>query len=407
VSSTAVQPLIDAPRGDVLTISSLPDSHVARPRPVVDQALAELEATLEQLRLSIVSFAKAERSARAAAAAVGGPDTAATSRSTPSRADHEPASDILRRIDRPPEHPNTVELARLLRAHIAAGVYAGAIAPGAKLPSIREVARHFGINHKTAGRVYEALSADRILELRPRSGAYVERMGCAGMGGSAPPEWIANMLAYASERPDGVASLPDLIGRLLGTKNLSCACVDATEDLRVALTSELRHRFGLRVFPLRCEEGAPGERLGDERCARDLEAVDIVVTTPWHSSVLQLALSLGKPIAVVTPGLANIRAIEGQLVSSPLQFVCADYGFGERFRTLLKPGVRDHLHVIAIDRIGAIDRIDSSRPIVISEAARGMIPEGQFVDATPLPPQMGPESSLEIARLIASLIHPW
>lgn len=409
MSSTAVPKDLGAPIGGALKVSFPGDPYAARLGPMLAESLDELEETLALLRAGITRLAEAERSVAAgarlegAAAWDGGPSTLAT---PPTAADAS-APNLLRWIEVPPERPTTAALARLLRNRIAGAVFAGHTATGARLPSIRDFARHTGVNHKTAGRVYEALAAEGVLELRPRSGAYVRQPGNAFAMAGETPDWIARMLAEASGRAEGVASLPELIARVLGASELSCACVDATEDLRVGLTSELRHRFGLRVYPLCCDEGMPGDRHAEDRLARDLDAVDLVVTTPWHTSISRITRAMGKPLAVVAPDPSSVAAVRSRLIAAPLQLVCADSTFGERFRSLQDPDLRDRLRVIALDDPDAVDRLDPSAAIVVTDAARPIISRDRAGKAESLSAQLGRSSSLEIARLIAGLINPW
>ncbi len=201
--------------------------------------------------------------------------------------------------------------------------------------------------------------------------------------------------------------MPDLISRVLGASELSCACVDATEDLRVGLTSELRHRFGLRVYPLCCDDGPPGDRHAEDRLARDLDAVDLVVTTPWHTSISRITRAMGKPLAVVAPDPSSVATVRSRLVAAPLQLVCADSAFGERFRSLQEPDLRGRLRVFALDDPDAVGGLDPSAPIIVTDAARPIISPDRVGSCESLPAQLGRSSSLEIARLIASLINPW
>ncbi len=409
MSSTAVPKDPGAPLGGALRMSFAGDPDAARLGPMLAESLDELEETLALLRAGITRLAEAERSIAASMpfegrAAWGG---RASTPATVSRIHDVSAPDLLRWIEVPQERPTAAALARLLRDRIASAIFAGHIATGARLPSIRDFARHTGVNHKTAGRVYEALAVEGVLELRPRSGAYVRQTGHAATTVGATPDWVARMLAEASARAEGVASLPDLIARVLGASELSCACVDATEDLRVGLTSELRHRFGLRVYPLCREEAAPGDPHADDRLARDLDAVDLVVTTPWHASISRITRAMGKPLAVVAPDPSSVAAVRGRLIAAPLQLVCADSAFGERFRSLQEPDLRGHIRVLALDDPDAAGRLDASAPLVVTEAARPVISRDRIENAESLPGQLGESSSLEIARLIASLINPW
>jgi GntR family transcriptional regulator len=49
----------------------------------------------------------------------------------------------------------------------------GSLAPGDRLPSVRELARDLAVNQNTILRVYERLSRDGLLEMRQGQGTFV------------------------------------------------------------------------------------------------------------------------------------------------------------------------------------------------------------------------------------------
>ncbi|MBN1344412.1 MAG: GntR family transcriptional regulator [Phycisphaerae bacterium] len=65
--------------------------------------------------------------------------------------------------------PITRQIMDQIRAHCAAG----ALAPGDRLPSVRELARELAVNQNTILRVYERLTSEGLLERRHGDGTYV------------------------------------------------------------------------------------------------------------------------------------------------------------------------------------------------------------------------------------------
>jgi GntR family transcriptional regulator len=61
------------------------------------------------------------------------------------------------------------QIADQIRSHAAAG----AIAPGDRLPSVRQLARELAVNPNTILHVYERLTAEGLLERRQGDGTYV------------------------------------------------------------------------------------------------------------------------------------------------------------------------------------------------------------------------------------------
>ena len=65
--------------------------------------------------------------------------------------------------------PITRQIADQIRSHSASG----ALAPGDRLPSVRQLAKELTVNQNTILRVYERLTAEGILERRQGDGTYV------------------------------------------------------------------------------------------------------------------------------------------------------------------------------------------------------------------------------------------
>ncbi|WP_262315596.1 GntR family transcriptional regulator [Lacticaseibacillus parakribbianus] len=52
-------------------------------------------------------------------------------------------------------------------------VTAGILAPGEKLPSVREMAKRSQLNPNTVAKAYKQLEADRVVEVRPGLGSFI------------------------------------------------------------------------------------------------------------------------------------------------------------------------------------------------------------------------------------------
>jgi GntR family transcriptional regulator len=65
--------------------------------------------------------------------------------------------------------PMTRQIADQIRSHSASG----ALAPGDRLPSVRQLARDLAVNQNTILRVYERLTAEGLLERRQGDGTFV------------------------------------------------------------------------------------------------------------------------------------------------------------------------------------------------------------------------------------------
>lgn len=71
------------------------------------------------------------------------------------------------------EKGSAVPISRQIADQVASLCASGALRPGERLPSVRELARELAVNQNTVLRVYERLSADGLVEMRHGQGTFV------------------------------------------------------------------------------------------------------------------------------------------------------------------------------------------------------------------------------------------
>jgi len=71
------------------------------------------------------------------------------------------------------EKASAVPISRQIADQIATLYASGALRPGERLPSVRELARELAVNQNTVLRVYERLCGDGVLEMRHGQGTFV------------------------------------------------------------------------------------------------------------------------------------------------------------------------------------------------------------------------------------------
>jgi GntR family transcriptional regulator len=71
------------------------------------------------------------------------------------------------------EKGSAVPISRQIADQIASLCASGGVAPGQRLPSVRELARELAVNQNTVLRVYERLSGEGLLEMRHGQGTFV------------------------------------------------------------------------------------------------------------------------------------------------------------------------------------------------------------------------------------------
>src|SRR5688500_8799731 len=88
------------------------------------------------------------------------------------------------------------EIAEVLRGRVLRGLHAGALRPGDRLPSARDLTVEFDVDHRVILDAYRLLVAENLVELRPRGGIYVAPRSDGGAGIPPMPEaWFATLLA--------------------------------------------------------------------------------------------------------------------------------------------------------------------------------------------------------------------
>jgi DNA-binding transcriptional regulator YhcF (GntR family) len=70
-----------------------------------------------------------------------------------------------------------ISISAQLKGQIEYGIMSGAVQPGTRLPSVRELAASEGIAHVTVAHVYRGLTADGLIRIRPGQGAFVAEEG--------------------------------------------------------------------------------------------------------------------------------------------------------------------------------------------------------------------------------------
>jgi GntR family transcriptional regulator len=71
------------------------------------------------------------------------------------------------------EKGSSVPITRQVADQIRAQCLAGALKPGERLPSVRELAHELAVNVNTVFRVYERLAAEQLIEMRQGDGTIV------------------------------------------------------------------------------------------------------------------------------------------------------------------------------------------------------------------------------------------
>jgi PAS domain S-box-containing protein len=288
------------------------------------------------------------------------------------------------------------DLAERIGTGIAAGLFLGRLHTGDRLPSIREVARFTGEDHRCVSAAYRRLASEGVVEVRNRHGVLV------GAGPRAPEmpasetaEWLAEVIGQAAALQVKVTRLPDLVTRWTGQAAVRCLCVDGTEDGLASLTAELHGQWGFETQ--RFLAGGP-EGTRRDALAAALREADVAVTTPFHGWTVEAAArASGTPVVVLDADPELVAAAEARLRAGPLTAVVADARHGERLRCLAGG---ERLRVVLADDAEAVAALDPAEPVLMTRAAQQRLGGRSLRLLAPVSPAFSTSRARELAAVL-------
>lgn len=287
------------------------------------------------------------------------------------------------------------DLAERVGSGIAAGLFLGRLRPGDRLPSIREVARYTGEDHRCVSAAYRRLAAEGVVEVRNRHGVLVGQGPRAPeMPASETAEWLAGVIAQAAELQVKVTRLPELLQRWTAQAPVRCLCVDGTEDGLASLTAELHGQWGFETQ--RFLAGGPESGRRDALSAA-LREVDVAVTTPFHAWAVEAAArTSGTPVVVLEADPELVAAAETRLRAGALTAVVADARHGERLRCLAGG---ERLRIVLADDAAAVAALDPADPVLMTRAAQQRITRPLRL-LVPVSPSFSASRARELAAVL-------
>ncbi len=290
-----------------------------------------------------------------------------------------------------------------LRQRIVAGLHLGHLRSGSRLPSVREVKRETGVDHRVVAAAYRELAREGLVEIRPRSGMYVADQGRLNEELFAETgRWLTDVLTAGWVRRWSVPELPGLVHRCTRRRTLRCAVVESNEDQTTGLVTELANDFGLDTFGVRPPK-VNAMRAAVETLEAELAPADLVVTTSFHATLVERAVAAVKrPVIVAHLNASLVEAVEAALRGGGATFVVADPRFGERLHAMFD-GYGDRLRVVLAGDRAAVDRLGSDAKVFLTRAARQRIGERPLRLAFPHSPSISRESAHELCAWIVRL----
>lgn len=299
---------------------------------------------------------------------------------------------------------NESRATELLRGRILSGIHNGHLDAGDRAPTYREAAAETGLDLRAVARVYATLEREGLVEVRGRQGVFIapqERIGGRVLQETA--RWMVGVLREAWTRQIHLPDYPEFVRQCVANTEVSCACIESTEDQLHTLCNELRRDFGFRTEPVHADRLAPVLTGGSafERIPAELRSASFLVATAFHAAAARsLARSLEKPLIVVRLNPELVRDLERRLAAGELTVICVDPRFLERIRLVVGGEYAERIRgVLASDR-QAIDRLDPGTPVLISQAARARLGEIDLPSPFPSSPVLARDSAEELTELL-------
>ncbi|CAN5917999.1 hypothetical protein BH11GEM1_BH11GEM1_09620 [soil metagenome] len=254
-----------------------------------------------------------------------------------------------------------------LRGRVLRGLQAGTLTAGDRLPSARELAAEFGADHRMLIAAYKLLEVERLVELRPRGGAYVLARPSSQDGLPPLPEsWFVDVLVQGLSRELPGPELHEWLRRSVETLRLRAAVITATEDQAYGLCRELRDDFGFEADAVLAEE-----LLDPAVVPLPIRRADMLLTTQAHADLVQALGREHRKAVTVIAVRPELRGGEwALLLRRPVYAVVATPEFGD---ILLKffahlPGI-ENLRIVVYGRDDLSD-IPEGAPTYVTQRVR-------------------------------------
>ena len=289
-------------------------------------------------------------------------------------------------------------LADQLRARIFSGLHLGTLRPGQRLWSVRELAREFAVDPRVALAAYEPLAAERLVEMRTRSGVFLALR--PPRGDERLPrnaDWLIDCLVQGLSRGVGPSEFPAWVRRGLSARHIRTVCIECNDDQIHGLCTELRADYGLHT---------QGVDVADIRSPARLppvvQAADLLVTTSFHAREVARVRRTGPPAVVVSlrPGfLADLAAV---LEREPVYFLCIDPRFAAKLRRIfgdLKNAA--NLRPIVLGR-DDVSRIEPGAAAYVMSSAEPHTPRGLRVRLIRTPRVFSLDTARDLLQFIVA-----
>jgi GntR family transcriptional regulator len=244
----------------------------------------------------------------------------------------------------------------------------GAIAPGSRLPTVRQLAEDGGINLKTAFKIYRAMGKAGLVEIRPQSGVFV-RSGRGKMEQvyrKSVTEFLDRVETEAGRLNLTTRRLVHLLGLRKGNRSngsskslhVTCAVLECNREQTQMFALEIERKLGVKAEPVEIFSATP-----PANAARVLREADFFVTTDFHwEEGARVAQRYRKKILRLRLDPKFLQLILTSARKGPFAMIVTDTSIQERFRQsflpYLKPNELDRIRMVHPDDRVGIDAVN-------------------------------------------------
>lgn len=287
----------------------------------------------------------------------------------------------------------------LLRRRVLGLLHSGRLKAGERLPSIRQISRQTGHDHRAVAAAFRRLEREGLVEVRAGSGVYVQ----ADWRGTASEDqlasWTAEVLMEGWNRLTTRKEIGETLRRV-GTARVRCGLIESNLDHMAAFGEELRSDFLVEVEEILVSPESTGsdvDRAAVGRCT-------MVCTSAFHRDLAApLATEMNIPVVVLTVSTEYATEIDRLLSERPLTAVAVDPGYGARAAAhLAVSSHRDRGRFVTVDRMQESGVRADDPDVLLTLAARRRLGLEEYHLIPPPPRLISPDSAravmLEIAR---------
>ncbi len=259
-----------------------------------------------------------------------------------------------------------LEIADLLRRRVKLGLNAGSLTTGDRLPSTRELASDFEVDHRVVVAAYHQLVSEGLVEMRPRGGIYVANVPVGALREPMPPEhWLHGIFMQGRARDLSMRGVIDALRRSTETMRLRAVVIHGVADQRAGMCTELEDDYGFEATSVNTDDINSGHHPPELR-----EADLLLSTAAYEPMVRRLSAQLEKPCII-----ADVRAdlIGGEwrlLLRKPVYVVVRDAQFQKALLAFFESTKgKENLRVLVVD-VDDVSAIPAGAPTYVTRGAR-------------------------------------